>query len=47
LAVERPWLLLGGPFLFTFVRKELLKWLSGIGGLEYWTGILDWNTGMA
>jgi len=23
------------------------KWLSGIGGLDYWTGILDWNTGMA
>ena len=21
--------------------------LSGIGGLDYWTGILDWNTGMA
>jgi len=21
--------------------------LSGIGGLDCWTGILDWNTGMA
>jgi len=20
--------------------------LSGIGGLDYWTGILDWNTGL-
>jgi len=20
---------------------------SGIGGLDYWTGIMDWNTGMA
>jgi len=24
-----------------------LWWLPGIGGLDYWTEILDWNTGMA
>ena len=21
-------------------------WVSGISGMEYWNGILEWNTGM-
>ena len=25
---------------------ELWKGLSGISGMEYWNGILEWNTGM-
>ena len=25
----------------------IFRGLSGIGGLDYWTGILDWNSGTA
>ena len=32
--------------LFLQVVLESFRGLFGIGGLEYWTGTLDWITGM-
>jgi len=33
-------------FLLAHCHNTAAVWLSGIGGLDYWPGILDWNTGM-
>jgi len=33
--------------VWELLRVQTMYRLSGIGGLDYWTGILDWNTEMA
>jgi len=39
--------LLESLVLLLGLRDLVWRRLSGIGGLDYWTGLLDWNTGMA